>query len=323
MVAEPLLAIVERDPDLAIFQILRQEGNYLTQYGVTHSIHCAFTVFLVAARFGWSETEVRRSFNAALTMNISMLELQGQLATMTGRPSEAQIALIESHPLRSRRMLETAGVRDADWLLGVEQHHPVDASGRRSRIGRSRSASLLHSADTYTAKLSPRRNREALGADVAARMMFTADRDDPATAALVKEFGLYPPGCQVRLANGESGRRGAARRTGAHPVGGGHARQRRSAARRTGSTQHRPGDVQGRRGAARPVGLVSGLSRDVAAAGASAVAPGRSVHRAAPDRRWRIGAPRRAACSAPVAWLSCASGGRRHRAPPSHRRRSR
>jgi HD-GYP domain-containing protein (c-di-GMP phosphodiesterase class II) len=203
LVAEPLLAIVETDPDLAIFQILRQEGNYLTQYGVTHSIHCAFTVFLVAARFGWSEAEIRRGFNAALTMNVSMFELQGLLATSTAAPSPAQIALIESHPLRSRRMLETAGIQDADWLLAIEQHHPVEVNGARTPVGEL--ASLLHSADTYTAKLSPRRSREALGADVAARMMFTAHRDDPATAALVKEFGLYPPGCQVRLANGESG----------------------------------------------------------------------------------------------------------------------
>jgi HD-GYP domain-containing protein (c-di-GMP phosphodiesterase class II) len=110
-VAEPLMAIVEADPDLAIFQIIRQEGNYLTQYGVTHSIHCAFTAFLVATRFGWSEGDIRRSFNSALTMNVSMLELQGQLATQTNQMTAAQQELIESHPRRSALMLETVGIR--------------------------------------------------------------------------------------------------------------------------------------------------------------------------------------------------------------------
>ncbi|WP_418316880.1 HD-GYP domain-containing protein [Piscinibacter sakaiensis] len=203
-VAEPLMAIVEADPDLAIFQIIRQEGNYLTQYGVTHSIHCAFTAFLVATRFGWSEADVRRAFNSALTMNVSMLELQGQLAIQGFPMTAAQRALIDSHPRRSSLMLEAVGISDLDWLAAVRQHHDtepcIDSSTTVNEL-----ASLLRSADTYTAKLSPRRNREALSADVAARLMFAANRGDPATAALVKEFGLYPPGCHVRLTCGETG----------------------------------------------------------------------------------------------------------------------
>ena len=197
-VTDPLLAIVERDPDLAIFQILRQEGNYLTQYGVNHSIHCAITVFLIAARLGWHEGDVRRAFKAALTMNLSMLELQGQLATQATPMTDDQRADVLSHPHRSVALLEKAGITDADWLHAITHHHDEQADAGEL-------ASLLHRADVYTAKLSPRRNREALGADVAARMMFAADRGHPATAAIVKEFGLYPPGCHVKLASGETG----------------------------------------------------------------------------------------------------------------------
>ena len=40
-------------------------------------------------------------------------------------------------------------------------------------------------------------------ADVAGRQMFMQDPGHPMTAALVKEFGIYPPGCHVRLASGE------------------------------------------------------------------------------------------------------------------------
>jgi hypothetical protein len=42
-------------------------------------------------------------------------------------------------------------------------------------------------------------------ADAAARSLFQRDRGHPMSAALVKEFGLYPPGCAVRLADGELG----------------------------------------------------------------------------------------------------------------------
>jgi len=35
--------------------------------------------------------------------------------------------------------------------------------------------------------------------------MFVQDQGHPMVAALVKEFGIYPPGCCVRLASGEVG----------------------------------------------------------------------------------------------------------------------
>jgi HD-GYP domain-containing protein (c-di-GMP phosphodiesterase class II) len=200
--AEPLMAIAERDPDLAIFQVLRQEGNYLVQYGVNHAIHCAITALLAAARMAWSEDEIRRAFKAALTMNLSMFELQGQLATQNSAVTPAQRADIQSHPQRSRALLEAAGIQDKLWLNAVELHHLVSADAEAPG---TELATLLARTDVYTAKLSARSNREALGADVAARMMFMHHRGDPATLALVKEFGLYPPGAQVQLASGEVG----------------------------------------------------------------------------------------------------------------------
>ena len=44
----PVLALVERDPDLAIFQVLRQPGNQHLDYGLNHSTHAAITAWLVA-----------------------------------------------------------------------------------------------------------------------------------------------------------------------------------------------------------------------------------------------------------------------------------
>ena len=44
-----------------------------------------------------------------------------------------------------------------------------------------------------------------MSADLAGRQMFMEDPGHPMTAALVKEFGIYPPGCYVRLASGAVG----------------------------------------------------------------------------------------------------------------------
>jgi len=203
--SEPVLALVERDPDLAIFQVLRQGGNADMQYGAKRSLHSAITSQLIANRIGWSAGDCQRAFKVALTMNISMLELQGQLARQMTQPTPEQRQALRTHPLRSVQMLELSGVTDADWLQAVMHHHEQeDGTGYPSgRSDISDLASIARRADIYTAKLSSRSNRDSLAADIAGRQIFMDDPGHPMTAALVKEFGIYPPGCHVRLASGE------------------------------------------------------------------------------------------------------------------------
>lgn len=205
--AKPLEALIRRDPDLAIFQVLRHEAGTRVQYGVARSVHAAIVAHLVAQRLGWSDAEVQRAFKAGLTMNVSMLELQGQLAEQTTPPTPEQRRQIHSHPVRSRELLALAGITDEVWLQAVEQHHEErDGSGYPAGLrDPGELATLLHRADVYTAKLSPRATRDAEAADRAGREIFMQDPGHPVCAALVKEFGVYPPGCFVRLASGEAG----------------------------------------------------------------------------------------------------------------------
>ena len=202
-----VIALVERDPDLAIFQVLRQDGNEYVQYGCTHSIHAAITALLVAQRLGWGEADAQRAFKAALTMNVSMLELQGELATQFRPVSDEQREAIRAHPTFSVRMLELAGVTDRDWLRAVAEHHETpDGQGYPSGLREvCDTAALIRRADIYTAKLSARSTRTALAANRAGREIFMQDPTNPMNNAIVKEFGVYPPGCFVRLVCGETG----------------------------------------------------------------------------------------------------------------------
>ena len=202
---EPVLALVERDPDLAIFQVVRKDADPHTAYGVQRAANTAITAYLVAQRLGWTAEEMEKAFKVALTMNISMLELQGRLATQCTPLTAAQHVELQAHPHRSVRQLEAAGVNDSEWLNAVARHHEVeDGSGYPTGcVDVSDLASLVRRADVYTSKLSARSHRDALAADVAGRQMFMQDPGHPMTAALVKEFGVYPPGCHVRLASGE------------------------------------------------------------------------------------------------------------------------
>lgn len=203
----PLDALIRRDPDLAIFQVLRHEAGPRLQYGITRSVHAAIVAHLVAQRLGWREDELQRAFKAALTMNISMLDLQGQLAEQTTPPTPEQRRQIHDHPRHGRELLALAGITDPLWLQAVEQHHEErDGSGYPAGLHDPGDlATLLHRADVYSAKLSARATRDAESADRAGREIFMQDPGHPVCAALVKEFGVYPPGCFVRLASGESG----------------------------------------------------------------------------------------------------------------------
>jgi len=203
----PMMALIERDPDLALFQVLLQDGEARREYGLHHSMHAAVIGALIARRLGWRESDTARAVKGALTMNLAMLELQGLLAQQPGRPDAAQRREILTHPIRSREMLEVAGVQDTAWLRAVEEHHEQpDGSGYPSGTRTPCDlASLIYTADVYSAKLSPRTGREAMSADRAIRKLYMRDPNNPFVAALVKETGVYPPGSFVSLASGEVG----------------------------------------------------------------------------------------------------------------------
>ena len=203
--SQPVQSLIERDPDLAVFQVLRQGGSADVAYGARRSLQCAITAFLVAQRLGWTVDQAALVFKVGLTMNLAMLELQGQLARQTAPLSREQRDALRDHPAHGVQMLELAGIRDRDWLRAVQEHHEQE-DGRGYPTGKTDVgdlASLVRRADVYTAKLASRTSRDAVAADLAGRQMFMQDPGHPMTAALVKEFGIYPPGCFVRLASGE------------------------------------------------------------------------------------------------------------------------
>ena len=212
--AQPVLALVRRDPDMAIMQVVRQDDGPINHYASRHAVHAAVAGQLAAKRLGWGDGTAESLFRAALTMNLSMAELQDKLSTQLTPLTTLQRQALHEHPERSAELLQTAGVADVDWLAAVRTHHEKgDGKGYpkgTSDIGDL--AMLLHRADAFTAKFSPRATRGVVAPDQAARQFFQSDPRNPMTAAIIKEFGIYPPGCAVRLKSGETGivmRRGA------------------------------------------------------------------------------------------------------------------
>jgi hypothetical protein len=210
-VAKRIQSAIVRAPDVSIFEIMQMET---THYAVTHHLQTAALCMLMARSMGWTEQAVLNASRAALTMNVAMLDLQSVMGAQAGPVTPAQRQVIDRHGPAGRRLLEAMGVVDQDWLEAVDKHHP-----EREPAGTAISAlaQLVHHADIYLAKISPRAYRSAKSPQTAAReLLQDPGVDKGLVSLLIKVIGIYPPGSYVKLANGETAvvvRRGASAHT--------------------------------------------------------------------------------------------------------------
>lgn len=212
--ARAFVALVQRDPDIAIYFAVRQDPRRLALYGLTHSLHTALACLLVAQRMNMEEASQLSLLKAAMTMNLAIVELQGRLAAHGNRPTEQQRQTLAAHPQAAALALAAAGVTDEDWLAAVAMHHErPDGRGYPNGVALTHPlGAMLRKTDVFMAKISPRAQRPAQTVQEAERQLFAEEGGSPFAAALVKEFGIHPPGAFVQLKSGEAAvvvRRGA------------------------------------------------------------------------------------------------------------------
>jgi HD-GYP domain-containing protein (c-di-GMP phosphodiesterase class II) len=203
--ARAFVALVQRDADIGIYLARRQDSKRYALYGLTHSLYTALTGYLMAQRMGWEEPRLLALVKAALTMNMSIIDVQGQLAVQGKKPTEAQRERLRAHPQAAHDALRAAGVSEEDWLTAVLQHHErKGGAGYPNAIAEpSELALALRCADVFMAKTSPRTDRPAMPIKEAERQLFAESGGGPLAAAVIKEFGIYPPGDFVQLKSGE------------------------------------------------------------------------------------------------------------------------
>lgn len=201
-----IYALIEKDPDSGIGAMLLLDS---IEYPVAHQMHVAIISELTAKRLGWPIKDRIDMICAAITMNISMLDLQAQLITQTTPLTEEQHQEIRSHPHRSLEMLQTAGVTHLNWLSAVRDHHETRAGEGYPRgiKNSSEMTELIRIADMFCAKVTSRSYRQGLPANIVARDLFKANVEQSKNLiplVLIKEIGIYPPGSFVMLQNGET-----------------------------------------------------------------------------------------------------------------------
>lgn len=205
--AQNIVTLMDANVDIGIYRCVRQENAKNYYYGYNHSVHTALLCVLMARRLQWPASKMMSLVYAALTMNISILDLQGQMAGQASPVQDRQRRAINQHPEQAVELLKRIGVADSDWLTAILQHHErPDGSGYpRGITDISDIAVALRVTDVFMAKISPRALRAPLPIQDAARQLYREDSGGAISTAIIKEFGIYPPGDFVKLASGELG----------------------------------------------------------------------------------------------------------------------
>lgn len=199
---------VNLNENLALANI--QLNHVSGDYPVRHCVDTAILAIMVAESMNKTEQEIQDIAAAAITMNISMIELQEKLQESKGEISDTHKTAIRNHPIASIDLLYEAGIEDTDWLNYVLLHHEHE-DGSGYPVGNVKSeipanAKILTLADGFCARISARGYRRSNLPSVALRDIFLDNKAhaDPTLAAyFIKVLGLYPPGTFVQLKNGE------------------------------------------------------------------------------------------------------------------------
>lgn len=196
------------NPDATLGAVHLLHGH---AYTTIHPIHTAVLVHFLCTILGAEKEETLSILAAALTSNISMLELQEILQTQDEPLSAEQKMEIQNHPTHSMEILKCNGVTDELWINIVHQHHErISGDGYPHGLIANDivyGAKIIAVADAYSAMISPRIYRETNMAKDAQRKFLLgkgSDFDESLCRLLVKNLGVFPPGSFVKLANNDT-----------------------------------------------------------------------------------------------------------------------
>ncbi len=209
-IAADVIAAVELNPDIALATIFLSQ--IAGTYAVRHCIETAVVGVIVARGMNKPAQEIQTLTSAALTMNVGMLGHHEKFQNKCEPLSHEEMAIVRRHPEDSANILQSAGIEDEEWISCVLLHHENDAgTGYPAGVASpevTQNAKLLSMADRYCAQVAARNYRCSVLPDKALRNLLE-DKQIPVDPALaqhfINELGTYPPGCLVRLQNGEIG----------------------------------------------------------------------------------------------------------------------
>lgn len=205
--AGELQTLIWKYPDMILGKLLLDKES---PYSKLHPIMASLVSANIAKKHGLSPEIVQVITCANMTANLGMLLIQDELAEHQGPLSAEQDTAIKNHPLVSQEILQSIGVNDPIWLEIVVKHHEkIDGSGYPNGLATDDIPDYVRVstlADVYSAMVLPRKYRDGIHCHDAIKKLF-GQRDNSLDKTLIQRFikdmGIYPPGCWVKLKSGQ------------------------------------------------------------------------------------------------------------------------
>lgn len=182
------------------------------EYTYMHSVAVCALMVALARQLGMSEDEVQEAGMAGLLHDIGKMAMPLDVLNKPGKLSDAEYAIMRSHPERGHAMLLTAETAVSAAVLDVCLHHheKVDGTGYPHGLAGEQISQLARMGaicDVYDAITSNRPYKAAWDASgsLARMAQWKGHFDTHLLHAFVRTVGIYPLGSLVRLQSGRLG----------------------------------------------------------------------------------------------------------------------
>jgi len=181
-------------------------------YTYMHSVAVCALMIALSRQLGLDAEQTRSAGIAGLLHDLGKAAMPMEVLNKPGKLTDAEFAIIKSHPEAGHSMLLAGGGVDPVALdVALHHHEKTDGSGYPKHLKDaeiSRFAKMGAVCDVYDAITSNRPYKSGWDPAESLRKMaeWTAGHFDPAIfQAFVKSLGIYPIGSLVRLSSGRLG----------------------------------------------------------------------------------------------------------------------
>lgn len=202
---EELAESVFRNPG-ALVSLARLKTK--DDYSYMHSVAVCALMVALARGLGMGVQACREAGLAGLLHDVGKAVMPLDLLNKPGKLTEAEFAVMRSHPVRGHALLAESGSADPVAMdVCLHHHERIDGTGYPHRLkgdAITRMARMGAICDVYDAISSTRPYKSAWDpADSVSRMASWAGHFDPILfAVFVRSLGIYPTGSLVRMRSG-------------------------------------------------------------------------------------------------------------------------
>ena len=206
---EEITDSVTRNPSAFIGLVRLKTAD---DYTYMHSVAVCAMMVALAKQLGLSESQTRSAGIAGLMHDLGKVAMSVDLLNKPGKLTDAEFAIIKTHPTQGHSLLLASGNKDPIVLdVCLHHHEKMDGSGYPEGL-KGEEISLFAKmgavCDIYDATTSNRPYKS--GWDPAESLHKMAEWSDGhldwnVFQAFVKSLGIYPVGSLVRLSSGKLG----------------------------------------------------------------------------------------------------------------------